>query len=135
MLALGRRDLFFAWVPDKVVLKVGVDNEYRLQVVNIFSLGSLGKDVYFGTNRSHSNFGELSLEVEGEATEVPNVDRPTGSDVFVEVLHEGLPNNDVLGFGLQRLEVGGSSLGGLVVLAGVFAVASQNPRRGHGFEF
>ena len=62
----------------------------------MLSLGSLSKDIDFGVNFAARDLGQLRLDVEGEGSEVAEVDGPAGAEVMVEVGHEGSPDDEHL---------------------------------------
>ena len=127
MLALSWSDLLLAWVTNERRLDVGVNHEHWSQVMHMLSLLSLSEDIDLRTNGSLSDLWQLGLDVEGEATKLLDVHGSSGSDVFVDVFDEGLPDDHVLGLWLKWLEAWGASLGGVVVLSWVLGSILENP--------
>jgi hypothetical protein len=125
----GRGDLLLAVISHQVVLDKAIDTEHWLQVMNILSLLPLGPDVGLGARASPSDLGQLSLDVESEASELFNVHGFSGTDIFSDVLNQGLPDKHVLGLWLKGFQVGGGSVRGSVVLSWVFGTVGQNPAR------
>ena len=105
VLADSRGDLFLALVADQVVLKARVNNEDGLHVVDVLPLSTLLEDVHVGADATASDLGQLSLHVEREAAEALDVDALTSTDVCLEILKQCLPNNQVLGLRLDRLQI------------------------------
>lgn len=73
------------------------------------------------------NFGELSVNVEGESAELSNIDAAALAEFVVQIGHETTPNDQHLGLGLEGLLVLVSSLSGNVMLAWVIMGLRQNP--------
>ena len=68
----------------------------------MLSLLSLSEDVYFGTDRPHRDLGQLRLNVVSEASKSLDVHGTAGSNVLIQILHEGFPDDQELRLGLQR---------------------------------
>jgi len=68
--------------------------------MNMLSVLSLREDVDLWANRPCSNLGQLSLDMEGKAAELLDVDGSAGSNVLVQVLYKSFPDDQVLGFWL-----------------------------------
>jgi len=74
-------------------------------MVDVLSLLSLSEDINLWANLSLSNLWELSLNVECKSSELFNIDTSTSSNIVIQVLDQGFPDNDHLGFWLQWLQV------------------------------
>ena len=130
VLALRLGEHFFDAAPDEVLLKVGIDDKDRLDVVNVLSLGASVPDTdVAGAEAAGSDLRQLSLDAEGEAAEALHVDASAGADIGLNVLHERLPDDDELGMRLDRLEVavGGGAHSSVVVLARVLGAVLEDP--------
>ena len=129
MLTNGGSDLLLALVANEVRLNGRVDAEHGLQVMHILSFHSHSCKINLRADTSSRNLGQLSCHVEGEGTELLDVDTSAGSDVVAEVLAQRLPNNEHLSLGLQRLQVGAGALGGLIMTARVVVSVLKDPIR------
>ena len=127
VLTTGRRDLLLAGVANEVCLDGRVDAEHGLHVMHILSFHSHGCKINLRANISRRDLRQLGGHVEGEGTELLNVDTSAGSDVVAEVLAQRLPNDEHLSLGLQRLQVGAGTLGGLIMNARVVCAVLENP--------
>ena len=87
-----------------------VHNENWFQVMNVTSLCTFCEDVHLWADSSICNLGQLSLHVEGEASEVFHIDTASSLQVFVNILDERLPYDEILCFWLQWLHAWGGSL-------------------------
>lgn len=82
------RDLLLALIPHEVVLQLWVHHEYWFQVMDVFPLLPLRENVDLWARVSGCDLGQLSLDVEAEATEILNVDRSASANMLVDVLDE-----------------------------------------------
>lgn len=132
MLADGWRNLLLAIEANQVVLDLGIDDEDWLQMVDIAPLESLSENVQFRTDGSVSYFRQLSLNLIREAAKVFNVYTSASLQVLLNVPHERLPDNQVLGLRLEWLHTALSPTGRHVVLSWVLVTVFKDPNRNTG---
>ena len=115
-----------------MLLEVLVNHENWLQMVNVFSLGSLSENIDSWRNVPSSvDFGEFSVHFKSEAAELLNVDRFAVSNVFIDIFNQTFPDNQHLGLGLKWLQVVRSPLSRVVMLSGVLVALFEDPIQGH----
>ena len=100
-----------------MVLQIWIHDKDWLQVVDVLSLFLVRMQVDGWANASLGDLWQLRLHVKRETTKLFNVDRPSCLDVFTNIFDKSLPDNHVLSFWLQRLEVWCNSLGRMVMFA------------------
>lgn len=72
-----------------MVLNALIDDESRLEVVDMLALLDLRTHVLVDINLTATgDLGKLSSNIEGEGTELADVDATAGSHVVVQVLDE-----------------------------------------------
>lgn len=66
--------MLFAVVSVDEILKVLVDNETRLEVVDVGALGSYSLEVNISRNSASGDLGELSINIKGEGAKLADID-------------------------------------------------------------
>ena len=100
-------------------MNLRVHAENWLEVMNVATLCSLSEDVHFWADSSICNLRQLSLHIKGEATEILHIYAAASSQIFLNILNERLPYDEILSLGLEWLHAGGGTLGGAIVLSWV----------------
>lgn len=118
VLRAGGGDLLLVVVAVEVILDLLIDDETGLEVMDMFTVSSLAGHIAVDINfTAHLDFGELGVDIEGEGSEFADVDRFSGTELVIQVLDEGSPDNEHLCLGFKRLLLAESSHSGNVMLS------------------
>jgi hypothetical protein len=65
--------------------------------MDMFTVGSLAGHIAVDINfTAHLDFGEFGVDIEGEGSEFADVYRFSGTELVIQVLDEGSPDNEHL---------------------------------------